>query len=165
MKKLLFLFLALTAFSLTSYSQEYSMDSTYTTFTPDSAGGIRYYSKPYATIGNYQVTISAYVTADTLVGGVSLWVSNDNVRWTQWKASTHWPYSTALTGDTLVFANRTAAAATTAGAYIKHWVFPAAFYNYWRVSYYTGLTGTGAAVSGNLVTIRTRITLKNLARQ
>lgn len=141
------------------------MDSTYTTFTPDSAGGIRYYSKPYGTLGNYQVTISAYVTADTLVGGMSLWVSNDNVRWTQWKASTHWPYSTALTGDTLAFANRTAATASRDGAYTKHWVFPAAFYNYWRVSYYTGLTGTGAAASGNLVTIRTRITLKNLVKQ
>lgn len=140
------------------------MDSTYTTFTPDSAGGIRYFSKPIqVTELNYPVaiTLSAYVTADTLVGGVSLWVSNDNSRWKQWKAADNvFPGGTITTADTLVFANQTASAATTAGPYIKHWSFPNSPFSYYRISYYTGVSGTGAAAAGNLVTIRSRYTLK-----
>ena len=165
MKKSFIILLAFLGFALSSYSQEYNADSTYTTFTPHASTPARYWSKPIATVANYQITISAYVEADTLVGGVSLWVSNDNVRWKQWKASETWPYSTALTGDTLVFANRTAAVAAVTGGYTKHWVFPATYFNYWKVGYYSGVSGTGAGDAGNLVTIRTRYTLKNLARQ
>lgn len=157
MKKLFFLF-ALIGFCLTttySSAQEYSADSTYTTFTPQVSAGASYFSKPIAVPQAYMITVSAYVTADTLTGGASLWVSTDGSRWKQWKSTETFPYSAVQTTDTIAFAN-----ATSSTTYIKHWVFPMSYFNYYRIRYYSGASGTGGNNATNLVTIRSRYTLK-----
>lgn len=142
-------------FAFIGYSQEYSADSSYTTFNSQVSGGTRYFSRPISTPSNTQITISATVIADTLVGGISLWITTDGSTWKQWKASEMYPYPAVTTQDTLVMAN-----SATPVTYTKHWVFPATYFNGWRVSYYSGASGTGAATNTN--TIKTRYTLKTI---
>jgi len=157
MKKLFFLF-AVIGFCLSTThtsAQEYSADSTYTTFTPQVLAGASYFSKPIFVPQSYMITVSAYVTADTLVGGASLWVSTDGTRWKQWKSTETFPYSNVSTMDTIAFAN-----STTSTTYVKHWVFPQSYFNYYRVRYFSGASGTGGNNASNLVTIRSRYTLK-----
>lgn len=156
MKRFLFTSMFLLASMLSIQAQVvYSMDSTYTTFTPRVADGAYYYSKPVQIEGNYHVTFSAYTTADTLVGGVSLWVSNDKINWKQWKAADYYPYSSLTTADTIAFAR-----SATSSTYIKHWVFPTNPWNYYRFRWYSGASGTGAAVTSNRVTIKSTYLLK-----